>query len=87
VMMRRKLIFGLAFLTAGILLMAASPHWHGRHAVVTDSEHDKVIAGHFASETSDCAEGAGVAGAISLVPNICFLTESAISAVRARGIS
>src|SRR5579863_1563371 len=84
-MIRRRLTFGLVFLTAGTLLLLAAYAFDRGSIWVRDSEELSAqglwtIESHADSEASDFAECATWAGFVSLTLAIGLLAGSAISA-------
>jgi drug/metabolite transporter (DMT)-like permease len=83
-MIRRKLIFGIVFLTAGaLLLLSPSIYLNQPPRFVKESEQDGRTVWHF-NDPTDFGECAGWAGLISITLGITFFAGAAISATRRR---
>jgi len=83
-MIRRRLILGIVFLTAGMLLLIAfSIGFDQRPRLVKESEHDGSTQWRFV-DRSILEEGAGTAGIISVAAGLVILTSEAIKFVRRR---
>jgi hypothetical protein len=80
-MIRRRLIFGGVFLTAGVLvLLAASVYLDQQIRFVDETTQDGRTQWYLDTELADFAECAGCASLVSITVAIKFFAGAAISA-------
>jgi drug/metabolite transporter (DMT)-like permease len=80
-MIRRRFIFGIVFLVAGVLFLIAASSFDQQLRLVKDSERDGWTEWHFV-DPSILAEGTGRTGLISTAVGVVLLASEASKLLR-----
>jgi hypothetical protein len=84
-MIRRRLIFGVVFLTAGVLFLLAPAVYLQRPRLIEGPTQNGWTEWYF-NDPTDFGACARLAGLISAISGFAFLASSAISAARRRSL-